>query len=274
MTSEHAAHGNGSGYPRLADDHPLLEAMREASAHILAEEKQTWARERAVIDAQAAAAVAEVRAQIAELKSQLERAVAEKLSAVRDGEPGTPGAPGATGPKGEPGTPGRDGRLRAVTGWSGGVHYAGDLITRDGSLWQCIEDTGHPPPSEDWVCLARAGRDGGSLKVRGTWVPDGHYDALDVVALEGGSFIARKGNPGACPGEGWQLIARQGQRGVAGPRGEKGDRGPPGQVAASIVGWDIDKASYSVVPILSDGSQGPRLELRPLFAQFDAETAP
>jgi hypothetical protein len=154
MTSEHAANGNGSGYPRLADDHPLLEAMREASAHILAEEKHKFDRERAVIDAQVAATVAEVRAQIAELKCQLERAVAEKLAAVRDGEPG---APGATGPKGEPGTPGRDGRLRAVTDWSGGVHYAGDLITRDGSLWQCIEDTGHPPPSEDWVCLAQAG---------------------------------------------------------------------------------------------------------------------
>jgi hypothetical protein len=34
------------------------------------------------------------------------------------------------------------------------------------------------------------------------------------------------------------------------------------------------KASYSVTPVLSDGTKGPVLELRPLFAQFDAETAP
>jgi hypothetical protein len=118
------------------------------------------------------------------------------------------------------------------------------------------------------------GRDGGSLKVRGTWNADERYGALDVVALDGGAFAARRDNPGVCPGEGWQLIARQGQRGVAGLHGEKGDRGPPGQAAASIVRWDIDKANYAVTPILSDGTKGPRLELRPLFEQFDTETRP
>ena len=66
-------------------------------------------------------------------------------------------------------------------------------------------------------------------------------------------------------------LALQGKRGHEGARGEKGDRGPP---APSIVSWIVDKASYSVTPVLSDGTKGPVLELRPLFVQFNAETAP
>jgi hypothetical protein len=264
--------GNGSGHPRLDPEHPLLEAMREASGHILAEEQHKFERERALIEAQFAATAAEVRAQIADLKSKLECGIAEKLAAIRDGEPGTPGA---TGPKGEPGTPGRDGRLRGVTDWSGGVHYEGDLVVRDGSLYQCARDTGRPPPHvDDWICLARAGRDGGTPNIRGTWSPEENYRALDVCALNGGSFIARKDDPGVCPGEGWQALTLQGKRGVAGPKGERGERGPAGQPAPSIVGWIVDKATYSVTPKMSDGTKGPRLELRPLFEQFNDETNP
>jgi hypothetical protein len=270
MATEGTTNGNGSGH-RWLEDHPLLEAMREASAHLLAEEQQRWSRERSLVEARMTTALAELRAQTAELRSQLERAVAERLAALHDGASGTPGAPGAPGPKGEPGTPGRDGRLRAVTHWTGGVHYAGDLVVRDGSLWQCREDTGHPPPHEDWTCIARGGRDGGTPLIRGTWSADGEYRALDICALNGCSFIATKDNPGACPGEGWQLIARQGQRGIAGPKGERGERGPPGQAAPTIVGWSVDKASYTVTPVMSDGTKGPRLEFRPLFEQYDNE---
>jgi hypothetical protein len=97
------------------------------------------------------------------------------------------------------------------------------------------------------VCLARAGRDGGTPRIRGTWSPDGQYRALDVCVRDGGSFIATKDNPGTCPGDGWQLIARQGQRGIAGPRGERGDRGPPGQAAPTIIGWTVDKSSYNII---------------------------
>jgi hypothetical protein len=92
-----------------------------------------------------------------------------------------------------------------------------------------------------------------------------------VVALDGASFVARRDNPGECPGAGWQLIARQGQRGVAGPRG---DRGLPGLSTPFIKSWTVDRAAYAVTPKMSDGSSGPILELRSLFMQYDDETNP
>jgi hypothetical protein len=70
------------------------------------------------------------------------------------------------------------------------------------------------------------------------------------------------------------LPGKRGQQGPRGERGEKGDRGPPGQSAPLIVSWIVEKASYSVLPVLSDGTEGPRLELRPLFEQFHTETGP
>ena len=97
---------------------------------------------------------------------------------------------------------------------------------------------------------------------------------FDLVARDGGSYIARKDDPGTCPGEDWQVVTLPGKRGHQGPRGERGDKRDRGPPAPSIVSWIVDKASYSVTPVLSDGTKGPVLELRPLFAQFDAETAP
>ena len=60
-----------------------------------------------------------------------------------------------------------------------------------------------------------------------------------VVALDGASFIARKDDAGNCPGEDWQLIAKQGRKGSdgdPGPRGaagQKGDKGERGESARS-----------------------------------------
>ena len=124
----------------------------------------------------------------------------------------------------------------------------------------------------DWICLATAGRDGNSITVRGTFNETAEYRRLDVVALNGGSFIALKDAPGPCPGPGWQLIASQGKRGVAGEKGERGPRGDAGLSGATISGWKIDRARYVATPIMSDGSEGPPLELRELFEQFLLET--
>jgi hypothetical protein len=96
-------------------------------------------------------------------------------------------------------------------------------------------------------------------RVCGTHDPQSKYSALDIVAKDGGSFIARRDAPGPCPGDGWQLMAKQGQRGVAGPRGE---RGPPGNI---ITGWIVDRSVFRVTPRMSDGTLGPPLELRELF---------
>jgi hypothetical protein len=106
-----------------------------------------------------------------------------------------------------------------------------------------------------------------ATRVCGTFQPGTKYERGDMVALDGGSFIARKDNPGKCPGDGWQLMARQGQRGIAGPEGK---RGPPGNIVA---GWIVDRSTYRITPRLSDGSLGPPLELRALFEPEDNAAA-
>jgi len=133
-------------------------------------------------------------------------------------------------------------------------------------------DTGRPPSHADWVCLAAAGHNGNGFTVRGTFNETLEYRRLDVFARNGGSFIALKDAPGPCPGSGWQLIASQGKRGVAGERGERGPRGDAGASGATIREGTIDRAHYLATPVMSDGTEGPPLELRGLFDQFWHET--
>jgi hypothetical protein len=106
-----------------------------------------------------------------------------------------------------------------------------------------------------------------ATRVRGTFQPGTNYVRGDMVALDGGSFIARKDNPGKCPGDGWQLMAKQGQRGIAGPEGK---RGPPGNI---ITGWIVDRGECRITPRMSDGTLGPPLELRELFEPSADNTA-
>ena len=103
-------------------------------------------------------------------------------------------------------------------------------------------------------------------RVKGTWVEGETYQALDIVAADGTIFLAKVSSPGRCPGPDWQLVSHRGER------GPKGERGPAGPAAPTIVSWQIDCASFTASPILSDGSEGPPLELRGLFEQYYAET--
>jgi hypothetical protein len=98
-------------------------------------------------------------------------------------------------------------------------------------------------------------------RIRGTHNPQSEYFANDLVAKDGASFVAKRNNPGPLPGDGWQLLARQGQRGIAGPQGIAGKDAP------KIVKWELDVVSYTATPIMSDGTKGPGLELRALFEQ-------
>ena len=95
--------------------------------------------------------------------------------------------------------------------------------------------------------------------------------ALDIVALNANSFIARRDNPGPCPGE-WLASddARQARRRrrTRGARGERGLQGDPGERGATIKGWKLDHERYVATPVMSDGSSGHRVELRGLFEQF------
>ena len=118
-----------------------------------------------------------------------------------------------------------------------------------------------PPFFGDRLLRARPRATGDSFtrRIRGTYNPQAKYSVNDVVAKEGGSFIARKNDPGPRPGDDWQLMAKQGARGIAGP---KGDRGSPGKTIAS---WVVDRSTYVVIPRFDDGSLGPSLDLRALF---------
>ena len=86
--------------------------------------------------------------------------------------------------------------------------------------------------------------------------------------INGSSFVALKDSPGVCPGDDWQLLCSRGSRGERCLKGERGVIGPRGEGAPIIKSWQIDRATYSAIPILADGSAGPVLELRPLFEHF------
>jgi Collagen triple helix repeat (20 copies) len=194
------------------------------------------------------------------------------------GEKGDKGDAGIAGERGERGLKGDQGLLPEVRIWKPEtVYYACEVVTHEGTLWQAVRDTGQMPGHKDWICLALSGKDGISPVVRGTYNSVMAYSKLDIVALNGGSFISRVDNPGACPGSDWQLLTspgKTGKPGEPGPRGEqglKGDKGLRGDKGATIVGWEVDRSSYIAVPIMSDGGRGPNLELRSLFEQYQNE---
>jgi hypothetical protein len=104
--------------------------------------------------------------------------------------------------------------------------------------------------------------------VRGTYNATAQYKKLDIVALNGGAFIAKRNDPGPCPGDGWNLLARQGPRGQP---GEKGERGPAGAAAVRPVSFKVDRERYCGQLMLSDGSS-IEIDLYPFFSQFFEET--
>jgi hypothetical protein len=175
--------------------------------------------------------------------------------------------------RGPAGPVGATGKLPIVKDWQPEkVHYEGEVVTHDGATYQALHDTGEPPGNEaHWICLAAPGRDAKSFRHRGTFKDDAEYASHDIVALNGGSFLALHDKPGVCPGPGWQLLCAQGKRGATGdpgPRGPIGVAGAPGHDGEIIIGWAVDRTSYTVTPVMSDGTSGPPLNLRELFVQF------
>lgn len=162
------------------------------------------------------------------------RRVDARLAEVKDGEPG------------------KDGMLPLVDEWRDAVHYRGAVVTHGGSLWQAVSDTGREPPHADWRCLAASGRDGLSPEFVGTFEDGAEYRRLDVVAMNGGSFVALRDNPGPCPGEGWQLVAGRGKPGPV-VKGDKGDKGDPGRDASEVVG--VYRDGDEIVVTLGDGRE-------------------
>lgn len=194
------------------------------------------------------------------------------------GERGIPGPEGPQGPQGERGEPGQpgergpEGRLPIVRAWADGVYYAGDVVTFDGSLYQAARDTGKQPGHEDWTMIVSAGRDGRdgadgrSFRVRGTWAEGQSYEALDVVAVNGASFAARRDDPGPCPGDGWQLIASRGKTGAPGQNGAAGPRGERGEVGRAIRSATVDETGMLRF-LNADGSE-VECDLYPILSRL------
>jgi hypothetical protein len=112
-------------------------------------------------------------------------------------------------------------------------------------------------------------RTGKSLRVRGTFSEDAKYEYLDIVAIDGSSFVATEDAPGPCPGKGWQLLAKAGSRGARGfigPRGERGERGDSA-TAPGIEMLHLDSKDYTLSLILETGKIHS-VSLRGLFEQF------
>ena len=163
----------------------------------------------------------------------------------------------------EPPPPAKFPRVKAWT--EDTIYHEGDIVAFDGGTFQARRDTACLPGAKHWVCLAKPGN---SLTVRGTYDSCIDYRCLDIAVINGSSFVALKDSPGACPGDDWQLLCSRGPRGGRGLRGERGFIGPRGECAPIIKSWQIDRATYSAIPILADGSAGPVLGLRALFEQF------
>jgi hypothetical protein len=182
------------------------------------------------------------------------------------GECGQRGLEGECGPTGARGEAGAPGKLPKVAAWTDVVHYEGHVVTHNGSLFQAQRDTAREPPHDDWACVAaagRAGNDGRSLNVRGTYDAAIDYSELHVVAFNGASFIARRDNPGPCPGPGWQLIASPGKRGDKGERGVKGDRGEPGMAVVALA-----IADDGLLRLTNGDGSAVELDLYPLLARI------
>ena len=260
---------DGISSPSPQDQELILDAWREVLAQVLHTRDTEWKERLRAIKAESMAAVAELRVAAAEFRSTMEAMIAERLTQIR--QP----IDGKEGPRGEKGDKGDPGELPMIRAWvAGEISYAGDVVTGDGGTWQAKKDTAQKPPHADWTPLALPGRDAVTPAVRGTYRDGEAYRQLDIVALNGSSFIARHDDPGPCPGDGWQLIAsagRVGKPGIRGERGEpglRGERGPPG---LNIESWKLEPERYLLTPILQGGHEGLPVNLRPFFAQYHEE---
>jgi hypothetical protein len=177
------------------------------------------------------------------------------------GEPGESGERGEPGERGERGEQGPVGQLPIAAEWTRGVHYAGTVVTCGGSLWQASRDTGE----------AAAGRDAKELAHRGTFDPLCSYGRNDLVALDGGAFIALRDDPGDCPGDGWRLLVARGKPGKPGERGERGERGLPGLDGRAGVGIaDVAVEGFALIVSLTNGDTIAR-DMKPMFEEYHAQ---
>jgi len=93
------------------------------------------------------------------------------------------------------------------------------------------------------------GRDARQWRHRRTYDPKQNYNDGDVVAHDGGSWVALTDDPGALPGDGWAQLTVRGQR------GKPGERGPSGPEGRGIRDVFVNETGETLVVELSDGTQ-------------------
>ena len=72
---------------------------------------------------------------------------------------------------------------------------------------------------------------------KGEYSETNQYNKLDIVSMDGGSWISKKPVRGVKPGtdpESWMQLAEKGDAGPQGPKGDKGDTGAPGVSAEEL----------------------------------------
>jgi len=148
-------------------------------------------------------------------------------------------------------------------------------VLHQGSCFQAVRDTAAVPDGStyDWQLIAAAGTDGRSLRITGTYSREKTYSELDIVTLNSSWFVARKNSPGACPGPDWQVgpSGKKGEQGARGDRGEPGPAGRNGRDALEWVGIKVDRKTFTITAVMEDGSEGPEMQFRELFDQYDLE---
>jgi hypothetical protein len=194
---------------------------------------------------------------------QLETAVRNRLAELRDGEKGQPGEKGEKGDQGETGQAGQSG-AKGDQGDKGDTGEAGQAIPGPAGRDGIDGKDGAPGERGERGVPGDPGVDGRTLfNIRDTYDAAEKYLMGDVATLNRTWFVARKDEPGPCPGPDWKA-------GPTGRVGDKGEPGPPG-MTREVVSWVVDRKRFVAVPVLNDGSKGPPLNLRPLFEQFQAE---
>lgn len=165
----------------------------------------------------------------------------------RDGAPGPQGPQGDMGPvgpqgaAGEPGAPGENGRDGAPG--PQGIPGEAGLPGPQGAAGEA----GEP---------GKAGLNGKQWTPRGTWDAETEYRGFDVVAHEGGAWLALDDAPGGIGGPGWQLIVSRGRAGRPGEAGREGPAGPPGspgRAGAELVEVVRSDDGSKLVYVMSDG---------------------
>lgn len=222
------------------------EALESALAEIIAEQKDIWQRDLAVIRAEYRQIIAELRSECASLRAsnialqrelverhetetrKLEDAIFKRLADLKDGkdgEDGRDGEPGAVGPRGDAGNDGADG-AKGDTGERGpqGETGADGATGNDGAVGPAGEpgrdgNDGAPGPQGERGEQGPQGPAGepgerGERGERGEVGPPGEVGPVGEKGQRG-----EKGDPG-----------HSGDVGPQGPSGEKGDKGDPGEI--------------------------------------------